>query len=67
MMPCRRYGFEQEYTMLAAGTGQVYGWPANGYPLPQVRNQGCLEAGVVVDDRIGGMIRSLRDRLGVSK
>eukprot|EP01025_Chloroclados_australasicus_P055756 TRINITY_DN682_c0_g1_i1.p1 TRINITY_DN682_c0_g1~~TRINITY_DN682_c0_g1_i1.p1 ORF type:complete len:414 (-),score=41.21 TRINITY_DN682_c0_g1_i1:307-1458(-) len=28
------YGFEQEYTMLTKG-GNVYGWPAGGYPAPQ--------------------------------
>jgi glutamine synthetase len=31
------FGFEQEYTMLQKGTGKVYGWPATGYPHPQVR------------------------------
>ena len=30
------YGFEQEYTMLKKGSGQIYGWPENGYPAPQV-------------------------------
>ena len=30
------FGFEQEYTMLAKGTGRVYGWPASGFPTPQV-------------------------------
>ncbi|KAG2453420.1 hypothetical protein HYH02_001643 [Chlamydomonas schloesseri] len=29
------YGFEQEYTMLAKTTGQIYGWPAGGFPAPQ--------------------------------
>ena len=31
------FGFEQEYTMLAKGTGRVFGWPASGFPTPQVR------------------------------
>ncbi len=29
------YGFEQEYTMLNASTGRIYGWPETGYPAPQ--------------------------------
>lgn len=29
------YGFEQEYTMINAKTGRVWGWPADGYPAPQ--------------------------------
>jgi glutamine synthetase len=29
------YGFEQEYTMLNAKTGRIYGWPEAGYPAPQ--------------------------------
>lgn len=33
------FGFEQEYTMLARTTGHVYGWPAGGYPAPQVHTR----------------------------
>jgi len=29
------YGFEQEYTMINAKTGRVWGWPADGFPAPQ--------------------------------
>lgn len=34
------FGLEQEYTMLQKGTGRIYGWPAGGYPAPQVRMHG---------------------------
>lgn len=30
------FGFEQEYTMLQKGSGNIYGWPNGGYPAPQV-------------------------------
>ncbi len=36
---CHRFGIEQEYTILNSLTKWPLGWPANGYPAPQVRLQ----------------------------